>query len=123
MQTVLPALLLLTYPSPSGPPSLGRFPAFHESNRWDVAAPLVLMTLSGAVNWFGLLPMTRVVKEARKRQETKEGKIPDGSGSQSDEMKALNKRFGMLHGLSNVVNLVEIIATIAYGIVLSQRIT
>jgi hypothetical protein len=37
-------------------------------------------------------------------------------------MRALNKKFGMLHGISSLVNLVEFVALVAYGFTLASRI-
>ena len=74
------------------------------------------------INWFGLGPMTTTVIKKRKHQETKDGKKYYEQGPHSEDMKTLNKRFGMLHGLSSLVNLVEILATITYGVILSKRL-
>lgn len=38
------------------------------------------------------------------------------------EMKALNKKFGKLHGYSSLFNLVTFVATVVYGLHLSARI-
>ncbi len=35
---------------------------------------------------------------------------------------ALNKKFGRLHGLSSLINLVTIGATVFYGVVLSKQL-
>ena len=40
----------------------------------------------------------------------------------SAEMKALNKRFGMLHGISSLANLVSVIALGLHGVVLGNGI-
>jgi hypothetical protein len=37
-------------------------------------------------------------------------------------MLALNKKFGRVHGISSLVNLVSFIATVYYGVVLSKRL-
>jgi hypothetical protein len=37
-------------------------------------------------------------------------------------MVALNKRFGRVHGMSSLVNMVSLIATVWYGAVLSKRL-
>lgn len=37
-------------------------------------------------------------------------------------MQALNKRFGILHGVSSLLNLATIVATIAYGFTLGARV-
>jgi hypothetical protein len=37
-------------------------------------------------------------------------------------MVALNKKFGRIHGLSSLVNMVSLIATVWYGAVMSKRL-
>lgn len=37
-------------------------------------------------------------------------------------MQALNKRFGMLHGISSLLNLATIVSTVAYGFTLGARV-
>jgi hypothetical protein len=37
-------------------------------------------------------------------------------------MAALNKRFGMLHGVSSLLNLGALVAAVAYGVTLSSRL-
>lgn len=37
-------------------------------------------------------------------------------------MTELNKKFGKLHGLSTLINLGAVIATLAYGVVLGGRL-
>jgi len=37
-------------------------------------------------------------------------------------MVALNKRFGMLHGISSLLNLGTFIATVVYGFTLADRL-
>jgi len=37
-------------------------------------------------------------------------------------MITLNKRFGRVHGMSSLVNMVSLIATVWYGAVLSKRL-
>lgn len=59
----------------------------------------------------------------RKQQETRDGKKYFDQGTQSEEMKRLNKTFGTLHGVSSLVNLAEILVTIYYGFVLAGRAT
>jgi len=124
MQTILPALLILTAPRPLGSTSstTGLLAALDEKNRWSVLVPLVAMGLCGAINWLALGPMTTTTIRKRKHQETKDGKKYYEAGPHSDEMKALNKRFGMQHGFSSLVNLFEIIVTITYGVILSKRL-
>lgn len=58
--------------------------------------------------------LTKVVK--------RDGKEWYAEGPHSDEMKALNKKFGIIHGVSSLLNLGTIIATVAYGFTLGARI-
>lgn len=37
-------------------------------------------------------------------------------------MLALNKKFGRVHGISSLVNLLSLVATVWYGAVLSKRL-
>ena len=52
--------------------------------------------------------------------ERKDGKRSYDTAPHSDEMTALNKKFGQLHGISSVLNLVALAATVAYGFHLSS---
>lgn len=52
----------------------------------------------------------------------RDGKEWYAEGPHSEEMQALNKRFGMLHGVSSLLNLGTLISLIAYGFTLGARI-
>ena len=54
--------------------------------------------------------------------EKKDGKKSYDAPPHSQEMVALNKRFGMLHGVSSLLNLGTLVATVVYGITLSSRL-
>lgn len=54
--------------------------------------------------------------------ERKDGKKSYDPPPHSQEMVALNKKFGKLHGISSVLNLATFIATVVYGVTLSTRI-
>ena len=56
------------------------------------------------------------------RVETRDGKKSYDPAPHSKEMVALNKKFGRLHGMSSLVNLISFIATIYYGALLSKRL-
>lgn len=58
----------------------------------------------------------------RKHQETKDGKKSWDQGPHSEEMQRLNKKFGILHGVSTVVNLVGLGAMVWYGAVLGEGV-
>ena len=70
MQTVLPAILALTYPgsrSPLGPPS-GIQGIFAEVNKWSVLLPLGTMFLTGLANMLYVGPKTTQLMKERKHQ-------------------------------------------------------
>jgi len=73
------------------------------------AFTLFTMTLTGALNAFLIGPATTKVMKIRHKLERDEGKKYTDTDI-SDDMKALNKRFGMLHGISSLVNIVFVIA-------------
>lgn len=55
--------------------------------------------------------------------ETRDGKKSYDPPPHSKEMVALNKRFGRVHGLSSLINMISIVATVYYGVVLSKRLS
>ncbi|KAI0862644.1 hypothetical protein F4860DRAFT_471316 [Xylaria cubensis] len=126
IQTAAPVVLALTYPGRAG-----RFAAvlpqgisgvLHPTNRWGVLVPLSAAFVTGLVNLVYFLPETNKVTAQRRKQEIKDGKQSWDKGSQSKDMKALNKKFGKLHGYSSLFNLVTLVSTIAYGVNLAARI-
>jgi hypothetical protein len=56
------------------------------------------------------------------RTEKKDGKRSWDKPPHSQEMLALNKKFGKLHGISSLLNLATFIAALVYGVTLSSRI-
>lgn len=54
--------------------------------------------------------------------ETKDGKRSWDAAPHSDEMAALNKKFGKLHAASSSLNLITLIATVVYGVNLSAQL-
>lgn len=82
---------------------------------------LVLSAATGLLNMLVLSPLTRRVMEARRKQEGIDGKSCKDPNP-SDEMRALNKRFGKIHGISVLLNLAGFISLILYGIVLSEQL-
>jgi Domain of unknown function (DUF4149) len=124
LQTALPVVLALTYPgsrNPFGASSSIRG-ILGQSNRWSVLVPLATMFVTAVANLAVVLPATRECMEERRVQEKKDGKRSWDAPPHSQEMLALNKRFGMLHGISSLLNLTTFIATIVYGVTLSSRI-
>lgn len=100
------------------------------------------MFVTGLINWTVLLPASAKVKKERIGQGIlvklqlmpnpvqanyvatgkRDGKEWFADGPHSDEMQALNKRFGMLHGMSSLLNLASIIAVVAYGFTIGARL-
>jgi hypothetical protein len=76
------------------------------------------MFLTAFVNWTYIGPKTTEVMGLRKHQETRDGKKSYDAGPHSKEMQELNKRFGVLHSVSTLVNLAGLGAMIWYGGVL-----
>ena len=60
---------------------------------------------------------------ADKKTEKKDGKKSYDAPPHSQEMLALNKRFGMLHGISSLLNMATFVATVVYGVTLSSRLS
>ena len=105
--------------------------------------PLATAMVTGLVNMFILRPITMNVMRERKHQgmfiascpgyllnlskltfaETRDGKKTYDPPPHSKEMMALNKKFRRVHGLSSLVNLVSLFATVYYGAVLGKRLS
>jgi len=54
--------------------------------------------------------------------ESIDGKKSYDAPPHSQKMTELNKKFGKLHGVSTLINLGAVIATLAYGVVLGGRL-
>lgn len=142
MQTILPAVLALTFPGNAlagVPCSISGL--LNGSSRWSSLAPIATMFLGGLTNLAVLLPATVKVMDERRGQGKvvlrpsrvsarelkavvvkRDGREWYEEGPHSEEMRALNKRFGMLHGISSLVNLATLVAAIAYGFTLGARV-
>lgn len=88
----------------------------------ETATPMAVAFLTSVVNLAIIGPATTKIMAERKRQETKEGKKYYDEGEKSAEMKALNKRFGTVHGTSALLNLVGLAGTVAYGATLGAKL-
>lgn len=64
---------------------------------------------SWKLNWLGL--------------ETRDGKKSYDSPPHSKQMQALNKKFGKIHGVSSLLNMVTLLATIYYGVVIGKQLS
>ncbi|KAL2181760.1 uncharacterized protein P884DRAFT_234823 [Thermothelomyces heterothallicus CBS 202.75] len=125
MQAALPAALALTYPGSRNPFGVagGLAGVLDPSNRWTVLAPLASALLCAVGNLVVVGPQTTRVMEERRQQERKDGKKAYDEPPHSQEMQALNRRFSMLHGISSLLNLGTLVATVVYGVTLSSRLS
>jgi hypothetical protein len=55
-------------------------------------------------------------------QESIDGKKAHDAPPHSQKMTELNKRFGKVHGMSSLLNMGALIATVAYGVYLGNRL-
>jgi len=76
---------------------------------------LGIVLLSQASNYFVVGPLTSKIMFQRQKLEKEEGKTYNEPGV-SAEMKALNRKFGSLHGISSLANLFAIIALGFHGL-------
>ncbi|KAF2125887.1 hypothetical protein P153DRAFT_259968, partial [Dothidotthia symphoricarpi CBS 119687] len=130
LQTITPIVMLLTHPS--GPRRLlSTLPLLNSlvspsasvlaSSKDSLSAWLIAtMAITGLLNWVYVGPKTTQVMGLRKHQETRDGKKSYDAGPHSKEMQALNKQFGVLHGVSSLVNLVGLVGMVWYGAVLGD---
>ncbi|KAJ4993603.1 hypothetical protein SVAN01_00657 [Stagonosporopsis vannaccii] len=120
LQTLTPLALLLTYPSGTSRllPSLASTPVLQSATDRLSAWLLGTMFVSAVANLVYVGPQTTKVMVERKHQETRDGKGAYDKGPHSKEMEALNWRFGVLHSVSSVTNLVGLGAMVWYGAVL-----
>lgn len=123
LQTTLPVVIALTLPG-RGPfgSSGGISGLFDPANRWGTLVPLASAFVSGLANWVVLLPATTASIRERRKQEEKDGKRSWDAAPHSQEMAALNKQFGILHGISSLLNVVHLVASVVYGVTLAGRI-
>jgi hypothetical protein len=78
------------------------------------------MFVTALVNWVYVGPKTTEVMGLRKHQETRDGKKSYDAGPHSKEMEVLNKQFGVLHGVSTIINLGGLGGMIWYGGLLGE---
>ncbi|OAQ70157.2 hypothetical protein VFPPC_02671 [Pochonia chlamydosporia 170] len=123
LQTILPAILALTFPGNTliGVSS-GLSGLLDASSRWHSLAPIATMFVTGLVNLLVLLPATSKTMKDRRGQAKRDGKEWYEPGPHSEEMRALSKKFGMLHGISSLLNLATFISAVTYGFTLGSRL-
>ncbi|KAG8804975.1 hypothetical protein FRC17_005795, partial [Serendipita sp. 399] len=76
---------------------------------------LLLILANSFINWIYIGPTTNRLSMQRQRQERAEAK-PYYDPGVSEAMKKLNREFGTWHGISSLVNLIGILATIYHGL-------
>jgi hypothetical protein len=120
LQTVAPVLMILTYPTPLGFRSL--LPTATLQSATDRLAMTLIgtMLVTGLANLVYVGPETTRIMKERKHQETRDGKKSYDEGPHSSEMVELNRRFGVLHGVSSLVNLVGFLGMCWYGVLLGE---
>ncbi|KAL1971064.1 hypothetical protein VTN77DRAFT_15 [Rasamsonia byssochlamydoides] len=125
LQSALPVVAALTYPGVRtvlGRGSSSIAGVLLEENRLTVLLPLSVVFVSGLTNLLYVTPKVVEVIKQRWQQESIDGKKSYGPPPHSKEMAELNKKFGKLHGLSTLINLGGLLATVAYGVVLGMRL-
>lgn len=125
MQTVLPAALALTFPGTSvvsGSPERSLRGLMLEQNRWSALVPIGTVFFAGLANFAFVGPAATKAMRERKHQETRDGKKSYDPAPHSKEMQRLNKKFGQLHGISTLINLAALLATIWYGGTLAEML-
>ena len=121
LQTITPLLMVLTYPSPLGLRALNPLSHAPQSSTDRLAMTLIgTMLVTGLANLVYVGPETTRIMVERKHQETRDGKKSWDEGPHSKEMKELNRRFGVLHGISSLVNLGGFLGMCWYGVLLAE---
>ncbi|KAJ5198789.1 uncharacterized protein N7459_008652 [Penicillium hispanicum] len=120
MQSALPVVVALT--ASRGGQALGISGLAAPENRYTTLLPMATVAVTGLINQIVLRPLTMKIMRERKHQETRDGKKSYDPAPHSKEMVALNKRFGRVHGISSLVNLISLVATVCYGVVLSKKL-
>jgi len=113
IQAILGLAVALSYP-PQSLKSLAR--------HWKEAIPIVATLAMSLLNVFIVGPKTQKAMIDRIHQETRDGRKYNDLENQSAEMKTINRQFKTVHAMSIHVNLIAIIATVWYGIVLGSKL-
>ena len=113
--------MILTYPSTTGYSAL--IPSNAQASNDRLGSALIgTMLVTALVNLVYVGPQTTEMMKLRKHQETRDGKKSYDQGPHSEEMQQLNKRFGILHGLSSLTNLVGFLGMVWYGVLLAEKV-
>lgn len=119
LQSIFPALVLVTHPTASIPSLLTPSSPYF----YSTTAPLLLAIAVSTLNLTVIGPATTRVMRKRKAQEAKEGKKYYDEGPKSEAMKKLNSKFGRIHGISSLLGLVGFLSAAAYGVVLGSSLS
>ncbi|THX03179.1 hypothetical protein D6D13_07871 [Aureobasidium pullulans] len=130
LQSVLGLALMVTYPGEKllgvgnqyVRENVGFRGLLADSNRWPVFVPLATIFVTSVLNSLIIGPATTKTMKERHHQETRDGKKYSDVGPHSKAMEQLNKTFGMLHGVSTIINLTAFGCAIWYGFVLGERL-
>ncbi|CAF3309259.1 unnamed protein product [Rotaria socialis] len=79
----------------------------------------IIGLVCGLLNLAIVGPWTTKIMNERHKVEKEEGKQYNEPGI-SDRLKALNKRFGMAHGCSSIINVAIVLSLLAYPFVSSE---
>ncbi|KAF9535468.1 hypothetical protein CPB83DRAFT_888178 [Crepidotus variabilis] len=87
----------------------------------DVAQVYALgsVLFNQGLNKFVVGPLTSSTMFARHKLEKEEGKVYSDPGVSQDMLK-LNRRFGMLHGISSLANLFSVISLVFHGLYIGK---
>lgn len=118
LQSVLPALLLATHPTACLPSLFSTSSPYF----YNTTVPLLLTVSTSVLNLAVVGPATNKAMKERKLQETKEGKKSYDEGPKSEVMKRVSSKFGRIHGVSSLLNLVGFLGTAAYGVYLGSQL-
>ncbi|BCR85369.1 DUF4149 domain-containing protein [Aspergillus chevalieri] len=141
LQSALPVVVALT--ASKGSQALGISGLLAPENRLNTLLPMATAVVTGLANQFILRPLTVNVMRERKKQgmcclnlskmsvenisdwdsETRDGKKSYDPPPHSKQMQALNKKFGKVHGVSSLLNLVTLLATVYYGVVIGKQLS
>ncbi|RCK63650.1 hypothetical protein Cantr_09693 [Candida viswanathii] len=83
---------------------------------------LAASSIGGALNYFWLLPVCQKIKEERNKLVADKQDV-GADGQPTEEFKKLNKKFGLYHGISTLINIVSIVSLGVYGVVLAKGLT
>lgn len=87
-----------------------------------IVAGLAVSSIAGALNFFILLPICKRIKEQR-NELIADKKDKNDQGEITEEFNALNKKFGMYHAISSLLNLISVVSLGLYGCSLTKSMS